>query len=480
VWSREGVYGEPSDEEVAVAAHDRSARPFLTVQERALNGRTARERVRRSTHGEWAPAPDRPDPLELLRQQEVTRVPDLLPVRHERMGASAFAFYRGAAIVMAADLAPLPRTGIDVQLCGDAHLANFGAYASPERILVFDINDFDETLRGPFEWDLKRLAASFEIASRANGFDPSASAAVVTAMVISYCTTMAELAAKGNLDIWYSRLTIDELGRRWGLEETKAARRQYEKNVQKVESKDRLHALAKLTTIDDGELRFVSRPPLLARVSELVTGTEYAEVIDHVRQALQRYRRTLQPDRRELFDRYRFVDLARKVVGVGSVGTRCWVALLVGRDDADPLFLQVKQAEASVLEPYLSKSKYPQHGQRVVEGQRLTQAASDVMLGWTRYTGPEGDSYDYYFRQLWDEKGGAAVETFDPARMTTYAQICGYTLARAHARSGDPIALSGYLGSGASMARALARFAVAYGDQNEADYQKFVAGGRTS
>jgi uncharacterized protein (DUF2252 family) len=396
------------------------------------------------------------------------------------MGASAFAFYRGAAIVMAADLAPLPRTGLDVQLCGDAHLANFGAYASPERTLVFDINDFDETLRGPFEWDLKRLAASFEIASRANGFDPSDSASIVTAMVISYCTTMAELASQGNLDIWYSRLTIDELGRRWGLEATKATRKQYEKNVQKVESKDRLHALAKLTTLDDGELRLVSRPPLVERVSDAVSGAEYAEVVDHVRQALQHYRRTLQPDRRELFDRYRFVDLARKVVGVGSVGTRCWVALLVGRDDEDPLFLQVKQAEASVLEPYLSKSKYPQHGQRVVEGQRLTQAASDVMLGWTRYVGVDGESYDYYFRQLWDEKGAAAVETFEPARMTIYGQICGYTLARAHARSGDPIALSGYLGSGASMARALTHFAAAYADQNETDHRTFATNERAS
>jgi uncharacterized protein (DUF2252 family) len=390
------------------------------------------------------------------------------------MGASAFAFYRGAAIVMAADLAPLPRTGLDVQLCGDAHLANFGAYASPERTLVFDISDFDETLRGPFEWDLKRLVASFEIASRANGFDPGTSAAIVSATVISYCTTMAELAAKSNLDVWYSRLTLDELRRRWGIEATKRMRKRYEKQVQKAVSRDRLRALAKLTTLDDGELRFVSSPPLLERVSDVTTGTEYADVVDHVRESLQHYRRTLQPDRRELFDRYRFVDLARKVVGVGSVGTRCWVALLIGRDDEDPLFLQVKEAEASVLERHLSRSKYPQHGQRVVEGQRLTQAASDVLLGWTRYVADNGKAHDYYFRQLWDEKGGANVASFAPPGMTIYGQVCGYTLARAHARSGDPIALSGYLGSGASMARALTRFATLYADQNEADYREFA------
>jgi uncharacterized protein (DUF2252 family) len=390
------------------------------------------------------------------------------------MGASAFAFYRGAAIIMAADLAPLPRTGLDVQLCGDAHLANFGAYASPERNLVFDINDFDETLRGPFEWDLKRLVASFEIASRANGFDPRDSASIVSATVISYCTTMAEMASKGNLDVWYSRLTLDELAQRWGVEASKTMRKRYEKQVEKATSRDRLRALAKLTTLDDGELRFVNSPPLLERMSDVVSGTEYADVVDHVREAIHHYRRTLQPDRRELFDRYRLVDLARKVVGVGSVGTRCWVALLVGRDDKDPLFLQVKEAEASVLERHLRRSKYPQHGQRVVEGQRLTQAASDVLLGWTRYVADSGETHDYYFRQLWDEKGAANVESLYPQGMKIYGQVCGYTLARAHARSGDPIALSGYLGSGASMARALTTFAVAYADQNEADYREFV------
>jgi uncharacterized protein (DUF2252 family) len=375
---------------------------------------------------------------------------------------------------MAADLAPLPRTGLDVQLCGDAHLANFGTYASPERNLVFDINDFDETLRGPFEWDLKRLVASFEIAARANGFDPRDSASIVSATVISYCTTMAELASKGNLDVWYSRLTLDDLAQRWGVEASKTMRKRYEKQVQKATSRDRLRALAKLTTLDDGELRFVSSPPLLERMSDVVSGTEYADVVDHVRKALHHYRRTLQPDRRELFDRYRFVDLARKVVGVGSVGTRCWVALLVGRDDKDPLFLQVKEAEASVLERHLRRSKYPQHGQRVVEGQRLTQAASDVLLGWTRYVADSGETNDYYFRQLWDEKGAADVESLHPQGMKIYGQVCGYTLARAHARSGDPTELSSYLGSGASMARALTSFAVAYADQNEADFREFV------
>ncbi len=458
-----------------VTARDRSPGADLTPSERALSGRRAREQVRRTTLGEWSPATERPDPVALLLQQETTRAPDLVPVRHERMSASPFAFYRGAAIIMAADLASVPSTGLRVQLCGDAHLANFGAYASPERNLVFDINDFDETLPGPFEWDLKRLAASFEIASRANGFDDRDGDAVVTALVTTYCSTMAEMAAKGNLDIWYTRLTVDDLVQRWSADEPKSFRKQFTRTVRKVESKDRLRALAKLTTLDDGELRFVSRPPLLERMSELVSGTDYAELFNHIRAALHQYRRTLLPHRRALFDRYRLVDVARKVVGVGSVGTRCWVGLFVGRDDEDPLFLQVKEAEASVLEPHLGRSRYTQHGQRVVEGQRQTQAVSDVLLGWTRYVGIDGQSQDYYFRQLWDEKGSAAVETFDPRRMTVYAQICGYTLARAHARSGDPIALAAYLGSGSSMARAMTAFADAYADQNDADYRLFVA-----
>ena len=286
---------------------------------------------------------------------------------------------------------------------------------------------------------------------------------------------MAEMAAMGNLDIWYSRLTVEDLARRWGIEASKHIRKQFQRKVQKVESKTRLQALAKLTTLDDGELRFVSRPPLLERVSELVSGADYAALVDDIAAAVRQYRRTLQPDRRALFDRYRFVDVARKVVGVGSVGTRCWVALFVGRDDDDPLFLQIKEAEASVLEPHLARSKFAQHGQRVVEGQRLTQAASDVLLGWTRLVGIDGQTRDYYFRQLWDEKGSAEVETFDPERMTIYARICGYTLARAHARSGDPVAIAGYLGNGAAMARAMTTFADAYADQNEADYRLFVA-----
>ena len=362
-----------------------------------------------------------------------------------------------------------------MQLCGDAHLANFGAYASPERNLVFDINDFDETLPGPFEWDLKRLAASFEIAARANGFDARDGDAVVTALVTTYCSTMAEMAAKGNLDIWYTRLTVDDLAAVGALEESRASGSSSRARCRKVESKDRLQALAKLTTLDDGELRFVSRPPLLERMSELVSGTDYAELFDDIRAAVHQYRRTLLPDRRAAV-RPVPVGRRRQEGGrCGQRGTRCWVALFVGRDDEDPLFLQIKEAEASVLEPHLGRSRYTQHGQRVVEGQRQTQAVSDVLLGWTRYVGIDGQSQDYYFRQLWDEKGSAAVETFDPDRMTIYAQVCGYTLARAHARSGDPVALAGYLGNGAAMARAMTAFADAYADQNEADYRLFVA-----
>lgn len=447
----------------------------LTPNERAMSGRQVRERVRRSAHGDWSPASDRPDPVGLLRQQEATRVSELLPLRHQRMAESPFAFYRGAAVIFAADMAPAPRTGLDVQLCGDAHLANFGAYASAERTLVFDINDFDETLPGPFEWDLKRLAASFEIASRQLGFDSSDSARIVSMLVATYCASMKMFAGSGNLDLWYTHLTLDDLYRRWGAEATKALRKRFERTVQKATSKDRLHALAKLTVLDDGELRFVSHPPLLERVSELVDGAHYAELVDRVHKALHEYGRSLQPDRRFLLDHYRFVDLARKVVGVGSVGTRCWVALMIGRDEQDPLFLQVKEAEASVLEPYLGRSTYAQHGQRVVEGQRLTQASSDVLLGWTSVVDDDGQTREYYFRQLWDEKGSAPLESYEPSGMAIYAQVCGYTLARAHARSGDPIAISGYLASGKSMARALTAFATAYADQNEADYGAFVA-----
>ena len=380
-----GTYlGADCFEEVPVAAGDPSpADAPLTAQERTLRGRRTRERVPRTVHGEWAPAPDRPDPVELLARQEATRVPELVAVRHERMGASPFAFYRGAAIVFAADVASVPRTGLAVQACGDAHLANFGAYASPERNLVFDINDFDETLPGPFEWDLKRLAASFEVATRSNGFADRDRRAVVEAVTRSYCTSMSEFAAMSNIDLWYLKLDVVDVAARWGVDASKAMIKQFRRTVEKAESKDRLQAFAKLTTMDQGEPRFVSQPPLLDPIRELVGDEEYLEVMDLIKRALHAYRRTLQPDRRRLIDRYRFVDLARKVVGVGSVGTRCWVALFVGRDEDDPLFLQVKEAEASVLEPYLGRSTYAQHGQRVVEGQRLTQAATDILLGWT-------------------------------------------------------------------------------------------------
>ncbi len=444
---------------------------YSTAPERSAAGRATRSTVPRTRHGEWVPAADRRDPLSILEEQEKARVPELIPIRHGRMAASAFAFYRGAAAVMASDLAGEPRTELRVQLCGDAHLVNFGGFASPDRDLVFDVNDFDETHPGPFEWDVKRLVASFEVAGRDRGLTKAVRTEAVQWVARSYREAIREFAGMGLLDIWYSRLDGADMRRRWGAEASAAAVRNLQRMAAKAESKNHLKAFKRLTRVVDGELRFASDPPLLVPVSELFSDVDAQSLWDTLAGALQDYRRTLSDDRRRLIDRYRFVDLARKVVGVGSVGTRCWVALFVGRDEGDPLFLQVKEAEPSVLERYLGGSEYANHGERVVEGQRLMQAASDIMLGWTTTVGFDNQSRDFYMRQLWDWKISANMETMLPSSFHVYGQICGWTLARAHARSGDAVAIGSYLGSGDVFDRAMVAFARSYADQNERDYR---------
>ena len=446
-------------------------------------GKAARAIAPRTAHGEWAPAADRPDPVELLEEQAASRVQELVPIRYGRMLVSPFTFFRGAAYPMAADLAGAPRSGLEVQLCGDAHLSNFGGFAAPDRRLVFSINDFDETLPGPFEWDVKRLAASFAVAGRDRGFDAKQRQSINRTVTRSYREAIRSFAAMSNLELWYSRIDVDEIAALAAQQGTRKQQKQFERNVAKARSKDSMKAFAKLTTIVDGEPRIASDPPLIVPIEEVMSGVEAVELEEFVRGVIRAYRRTLSADRRRLLERYRFAHAAHKVVGVGSVGTRAWILLMLGRDETDPLFLQLKEAQASVLEPFLGKSAFAKHGQRVVEGQRLTQAASDIMLGWIRVAGYDGVSRDFYVRQLWDDKGSALVEAMNPPAMTVYAELCGRALAKAHARSGDAIAIASYLGAGDSFDRALASFAEAYADQNERDYralQDAVAAGRVA
>ena len=430
-------------------------------RERQERGRAARRMVPRGSHAGWAPASDRPDPVDLLEAQARDRLPELLPIRYARMMASPFAFLRGSAIVMANDLASTPKSGIHAQLCGDAHLSNFGAYASPERTLLFDLNDFDETLPGPWEWDVKRLAASLVVAGRDNGFDASDCRRAAQASVASYRRRMAEFSQMGELAVWYSRIGEEEV--RGLLSEARAGKKttkKLSKNVRKTRGRDSLQALSKLTIVVDGHRRINDDPPLLVRIPE------GDEIRAQVYAILESYKRTLQDDRRHLLERYRFVDAARKVVGVGSVGTRAYVVLLEGRDEDDPLFLQVKEAGPSVLEAYVGSNAHEHHGHRVVAGQRLMQAASDIFLGWFR--GMEGR--DFYWRQLKDMKGSAKVEGMTADELVLYAGLCGWALARAHARSGDRVEIASYLGKSESFDRAVADFAVDYADQNERDH----------
>ena len=457
--------------------------PHPTPEERAATGKAARAVAPRSEQGEWEPASDRPDPVELLEEQAASRVQELVPIRYGRMLVSPFTFFRGAAYPMAADLANAPRTGLDAQLCGDAHLSNFGAFAGPDRRLVFSVNDFDETLSGPFEWDVKRLVASFAVAGRDRGFDVKQRRSINRAVIRSYREAIRGFARMSNLELWYARIDMDEIAAVAAQQVAGKQLKRFERNVAKARSKDSLRAFAKLTHVVDGEPRIASDPPLIEPIEELASGVEQVEIEEFVRGVIRSYRRTLSPDRRQLLERFRYVHAARKVVGVGSVGTRAWIVLMLGRDEHDPLFLQLKEAQASVLEPFLGKSTFNNHGQRVVEGQRLTQAASDIMLGWIRLKDPNDVSRDFYMRQLWDGKGSAIVEMMNPQAMTMYAEVCGHALAKAHARSGDAIAIGSYLGAGDSFDRALASFAEAYADQNERDYnalREAVASGRVA
>jgi uncharacterized protein (DUF2252 family) len=450
-----------------------------TVDERHAVGKAAREQTPRESLEGWEPAADRPDPVALLEAQNATREPDLVPVRHGRMMVSAFTFYRGAAKIMAADLAKIPRASLaPVQLCGDAHLSNFGAFASPERVLLFDVNDFDETLPGPFEYDVARLAASLVVAARDNGFSADEARASALAVGAGYRTAVAGFAGMRTLDVWYSRAEADEIVARATVDAKKRQRKVAEKNLAKARSKDSMQALAKLTEVVDGRHRIISDPPVVIPERELAAtyGMQPEEARALLSRVFRAYRQSLPDERRRLLERFEFVDFARKVVGVGSVGTRAWIALLQGRDGEDPLFLQIKEATSSVLEDHLPKSRYRQPGERVVQGQRMMQAASDIFLGWTK--GVEADRF-YYWRQLRDMKGSAIIENMDPEALNYYAGVCAWTLARAHARSGDAIAIAGYLGKGERFDRAMADFAVRYADQNERDYEAFVGAVRS-
>ncbi len=446
----------------------------MDVSERAAAGKAARSVARRSAHAEWQPSPDRDDPVAILDRQSRSRVSELIPIRYGRMAVSPFTFFRGAAAVMAADLAVTPTSGLRVQMCGDAHLTNFGAFAAPDRTLVFDLNDFDETLPGPWEWDLKRLAASFEIAARQNGFDRKERRAAVLGAAREYREAMRRFATMRNLDLWYARLEVDEL---LGMVRSvdPAGVKRMEKGAAKARSKDNLRALDRLTHEVDGELRIVSDPPLVVPIEELLEGSDRADVETQLHGVLDSYGASIQEDRRHLLDSYRFRHVARKVVGVGSVGTRAWIVLLTGRDDADPLVLQAKEAQASVSEPYAGESRYGNHGQRVVEGQRLMQAASDIFLGWCPATGIDGRQRDFYVRQLWDWKRSIDPEALAPKELALYGRACGGILARAHARCGDPVAIGAYLGSGAVFDTAIAEFSSLYADQNEIDHAALLA-----
>jgi uncharacterized protein (DUF2252 family) len=445
---------------------------------------SAREGLPVSDHARWVPAGDRPDPVGLLEAQNLTREPDLVPVRYGRMAVSPFTFYRGAAKLMAGDLKDTPTAGLNVQLCGDAHLSNFGIFASPERTLLFDLNDFDETLPGPFEYDVKRMAASFTIAARTNGFSKADTGAATMASVTAYREAMAGFAAMGTMKIWYAHLAEPDLmkaissaasGPRNKKEAAQAKRgaKTARRTAEKAHTRDSLQALAKLGEMVDGRYRIVSQPPVVvpARDLEAMYGYSADQLQELIRREFDAYRQTLQEDRRELLERFQIIDMARKVVGVGSVGTRAFIVLLQGRDERDPLFLQVKEATASVLEDHLPKSRFNQPGERVVQGQRMMQAASDIYLGWTK--GVEANRY-LYWRQLRDMKGSALVEAMTPLGLRFYAGICGWTLARAHARSGDPIALAKYLGKNEKFDRSITDFSQRYAEQNDRDYQAFI------
>ena len=443
--------------------------------ERAASGSSARKKTPRGSHAEWVPAKSRKDPVKVLEGQAESRIPELVPIRYGRMLASPFAFYRGAAAIMAMDLAKTPDSGFRVQACGDAHLSNFGVFAAPDRRLVLDVNDFDETLPAPWEWDVKRLCASFEIAGRDRDFTPKQTRKAVLSAVREYRESMLKFAPMGNLDVWYARLDVDSLLTDLGSIADRKQMKSVEKNVAKAQKKNSLRAFDRLVHMVDGEPRIISDPPLLVPARDLVPDDRRHELEERIQEMLGRYRESLRGDHRDLFDSYRFVDMARKVVGVGSVGTRCWVLLMMGRDGQDPLFMQAKEAEASVLEQYVGASEFGNHGERVVEGQWLMQAASDILLGWLPAFGIDEKDRDFYVRQLWDGKRSVDVENLAPKGLEIYGRVCGWALARAHAKaSGKAVEISAYMGNGDRFAEALTEYAFAYAEQNEKDYETFV------
>ena len=448
----------------------------LTPAERVARGKAARAEVPRDSHAVFDPPKDRPDPIALLEEQAQTRVPELVPIRWGRMMVSPFTYYRGAALPMASDLATTPVSGLAVQACGDAHLSNFGLFGSAERRLVFDVNDFDETLPGPWEWDVKRLAASLEVAARENGFPTKQRREVVLAAVSRYRQAMRQFAGMTDLDVWYASADVTALRAQFDSRLQERQRKALDKGLTKARTRDSMQSLAKLTRMVDGRPRIISDPPLLVPVEELIPAeTARADLEGELANLVGKYQRTLETDRRYLLQQFEFCDMARKVVGVGSVGTRCWIVLMLGRDESDPLFLQVKEAEASVLSRFVGTSKYANQGQRVVAGQRLMQAASDIFLGWQRIeAGFDGRSRDFYVRQLRDWKLSVEVEFLRPEGLQLYAALCGWTLARAHARSGDRIAIGAYLGGTDVFDRAIAKFAAAYADQNERDHRALL------
>ncbi|MEA2418122.1 MAG: hypothetical protein QOE60_328 [Thermoleophilaceae bacterium] len=434
----------------------------------AARGKRARKRVPRSSHGDWTPAADRPSAREILAEQDEARVPDLVPIRYGRMLASPFSFFRGAAAIMASDLGRMANSGLEAQLCGDAHLSNFGVFQAPDRRLVFDVDDFDETLRGPFEWDVKRLAASFAVAGRERGCDERERRDSTRAVLQSYREAMRDFADMRDIDVWYARFDIETYLAKHRSSVSRKAVKALERELAKARHKDSLRALSRLCHKVDGRQRIVSDPPLVVPIEEM--GVSEASIEPGLQELLVAYRDSLSGDRRTLAARYRYVHAAHKVVGVGSVGARAWIILLLGRDSDDPLFLQAKEANRSVLEPFAARSPFDHQGRRVVEGQRMMQAASDIFLGWVRAEGIDGKQRDLYVRQLWDGKRSAEVELMGAAELARYGRLCGWTLARAHARSGDRAAIAGYIGRSTTFDESIGDFAEAYAEQNEHDY----------
>jgi uncharacterized protein (DUF2252 family) len=453
----------------------------LTSAECAALGKAARTAVPRESHAAYDPSAGRPDPVALLERQASSRIPELVPIRYGRMLVSPLCFLRGAALLMASDLATTPSSGLIVQACGDAHLSNFGTFASPERNLLFDVNDFDETLPAPWEWDVKRLAASLEVTARGKGFSRKQCRRIVTASTRRYRTAMRAFSAMSSLDIWHARADLNLVHKVFQAQMTRRSRKVMVRDLAKAYTRDSMHAFSKLADVVDGQTRIIADPPLIMPVPELLPQEKdrlgFEAQLDGL---IAKYRRTLNADHRFLFHRYQLADLARKVVGIGSVGMRCWIVLFQDRDGSDPLFLQVKEAQPSVLAAFAGVSKYANQGQRVVEGQRLMQAASDIFLGWQR-TGKalDGKTHDFYVRQLRDWKFSLDIDAMKPGGMQTYGELCAWTLARAHARSGEAIAIAAYLGKAGVFDQAITEFAVAYADQNERDYQALATAAAT-